>query len=75
MRRGSATASDLFSYTYKKSLDMIFSQYRETCEVLPKYSAIGGEDINYYVKKAISNILHENIDIHTRRLISELPVY
>ena len=27
------------------SLDMIFSQYRETCEVLPDYPKIGGDDV------------------------------
>ena len=28
-----------------------------------------------YVKKAIRNILHANIDVHRRRLIAEFPVY
>ena len=55
---------------------MIFSQYRETCEVLLDYPKIGGDDvIDYYAKKAIRNFLHANIDVHSRRLISELPKY
>ena len=54
---------------------MIFSRYKETCEALLDYPTIGVEDITDYVKKAIINLLHENIDVHSRRLISELPVY
>ena len=30
------------------------------------YPTIGGEDIKYQVKKAIRNLLHENIDVHSR---------
>ena len=53
---------------------MIFSQYRETCAVLLDYPKIGGDDvIEYYAKKAIINIFHDNIDVHSRRLISEFP--
>ena len=54
---------------------MIFSQYKGTCEVLLYYPEIVGEDIKDYVNKAIRNILRENIDVHSRRLISEFPVY
>ena len=54
---------------------MIFSRYKETCEVLLHYSTTGGEDIKDYVKKAIRNFLYENIDVHSRRLIFELPLY
>ena len=54
---------------------MIFSQYKETCEVLLDYPKIGGEDIKYYVKKEIRNLLHENIDVNSRRLIAEFPGY
>ena len=51
-------------------LDMIFSQYRETCEVILDYPKIGGDDvIEDYTKKAIRNLLHANIDVHSRRLI------
>ena len=53
---------------------MIFSQYTETCEVLLDYPKIGGDDIiEDNAKKAIKNILHANIDLHSRRLISEFP--
>ena len=53
---------------------MIFSQYRETCEVLLDDPKIGGYDvIEDYTKKAIRNLLHANIDVHSRRLISEWP--
>ena len=58
--------------TFIDSLDMIFSQYIETCEVLLDYPKIGGDDvIEYYAKKAIRNILHANIDVHSRILIAE----
>ena len=55
---------------------MIFSQYTETWEVLLDYPKIGGDDvIEDYAKKATRNILHENIDVHSRRLIAEFPKY
>ena len=54
---------------------MIFSQYTETCEVLLDDPRIGGEDIKDYFRDAIRNILHANIDVHSRRLISEFPGY
>ena len=52
---------------------MIFSLHKETCEILLDYPTIGAEDIKYYTKKAIRNILHANIDVHSRRLIAEFP--
>ena len=56
------------------SLDMIFSQYRETCEVLLDYPKIGGDDvIGDYAKKAIRNLLHANSDVNSRILIAEFP--
>ena len=55
---------------------MIFSQYTETCEVILDYPKIGGDYIiEYYEKKAIKNLLHANIDVHSRRLIAEFPKY
>ena len=60
--------------TFMESLVMIFSEYKETYKVRPDYPTIGVEDIKYYVKKEIGNILHANIDVHSRRLISEFPV-
>ena len=53
---------------------MIFSQYKETCEVLPYYPTIQEEDIKYYVQKSIRNLLHANIDVHSRKLIDTFPV-
>ena len=44
----------IYFLTFIDSLDMIFSLYRETCQVLLDYSKIGGDDvIIYYAKKAI----------------------
>ena len=64
----------IYFLTYIDLLGMIFSQYRETCQVLLDYQNIGGDDvIEDYAKKAIRNLLHENIDVHSRRLISESP--
>ena len=55
---------------------MIFSQYKETCEVLLDYLKIGGDDIiEDYAKKAIRNILHANIDVNSRIFIAEFPKY
>ena len=65
--------SDLFSYLYGITGNDIL-QYMETCEVLLDYPNIGGEDIKYYFKREIRNLLHANIDVHSRRLISEFPV-
>ena len=64
----------IYFLTFIDSLDMIFSQYRENCEVLLDYPKIGGDDvIEDYTKKAIINILHANIDVHIRILIAEFP--
>ena len=66
----------IYLLTLIDSLDMIFSQYRETCEVLLDYPKIGGDDvIEDYAKKAIRNLLHTNIYVHSRKLISEFPKY
>ena len=62
----------IYFLTFVESLDMIFSNYTETCEVLLDYPKIGGYDvIEDYAKKAIRNLLHANIDVHSRGLISE----
>ena len=53
---------------------MIFSKYKETCEVLLHYRTIVGEDIKYYVKKEIRNIIHANTDAYSGKLIYEFPV-
>ena len=42
--------------------------------MLLDYPKIGGDDIiEDYAKKAIRNLLHDNIYVHSRRLISEFP--
>ena len=41
--------------------------------VILDYPNIGGKDIKYHVKKANTNLLHENIDFHSSRLIAEFP--
>ena len=64
----------IYFLAFVESLEIIFSQYKETCEVLLDYPKIGGYDIiEYYAKEAFRNLLHANIDVHSRRLISELP--
>ena len=64
----------IYFLTFVESLEMIFSQYTETCEVLLDYPKIGGDDIiENYAEKAIRNLLHAKIDVHRRRLISEFP--
>ena len=49
---------------------MIFSQYTETCEVILEYPKIGGDDIEDYAKKVTRNLLHTNIDVHSKILIT-----
>ena len=64
----------IYFLTFIESLEMIFSQYTETCEVLLDYPKIGWNDvIEGYAKQSIRNLLHENIDEHSRRLIAESP--
>ena len=42
----------IYFLTFIESLDMIFSQYIETCQVILDYPKIGGDDvIEYYAKK------------------------
>ena len=43
----------IYFLTFIESLEMIFSQYTETCEVLLDYPKIGGDDIEYFAKKYI----------------------
>ena len=65
----------IYFLTFVESLEMVFSQYTETCEVIIDYPKIGGADIEDYAKKAICNILHANIDVHSRRFIAEFPIF
>ena len=60
---------------FVESLEMIFSQYTETCEVIMDDPKIGGDNIEDYAKNAIRNILHANIDVHIIILIAEFPIY
>ena len=41
----------IYFLTFMESLEMIFPQYTETCDVLLDYPRIGGEDIEGFVKK------------------------
>ena len=50
---------------------MVFSQYRETYEVLRNYPKLEHENIKDYAKMAIRTLLHANSCVHSRRLISE----
>ena len=60
--------------TFVESLEMIFSQYRETCEVLIDYPKIGGDHIiEDFAKEATRNLLHANFDVYSRRLLAEFP--
>ena len=66
----------IYFLTFVESLEMIFSQYTETCGVLLDYQKIGGDDvIEDHAKNAIRNLLHANIDVQSRRLIAEFPKY
>ena len=63
----------IYFLTFIDSLDMIFSQYRETYEVLLYYPKIGGENVKDDAKQDIRNLLHANNCVHSRRLIAEFP--
>ena len=63
----------IYFLTFIDSLNMMFSQYRETYEVLRDYPKLEGENIKDYAKMAIRNLLHANSDVHIRRLIAEFP--
>ena len=52
---------------------MIFSQYRETYEVMEDYPIMGGGNVNDFSKQAIRNLLHKNSCVHIRILIAEFP--
>ena len=65
----------IYFLTFVESLQMIFYHYKETCEVLPDYPKLGGENNKTFVKKSIRNLLHANIDVYSIILISEFPGY
>ena len=64
----------IYFLTFVESLEMIFSQYTETCEVILDYPKIVGDYIKELSKKAIRNLLHADIYVHIRRLIAEFPM-
>ena len=43
--------SRIYFLTFVESLEIIFSQYTETCEAIIDYLKIGGDDIEDYSKK------------------------
>ena len=61
----------IYFLTFIDSLDMIFSQYRETFEVLKDDPKMGGGNMKDYAKQAIRNLLHANSYVHSMRLIAE----
>ena len=61
----------IYFLTFVESPEMIFSQYKENCELLLDDPKIGGGGIIDFVKKAIRNLLYANIDVHSRRLFAE----
>ena len=63
----------IYFITFIYSLNMVFSQYRETYEVLRDYSKMEGGNVTDYAKMASRNLLHANSCVHRRILIAELP--
>ena len=62
----------IYFLIFVELLEMIFTHYTETCEVLLDYPKIGGDDvIEDDAKKAFRNLLHANFDVHSRLLIAE----
>ena len=47
----------IYFTTFIESLEMIFSQHKENCEVFLDHPKIGGDYIKYYVDNAIRNLL------------------
>ena len=63
----------IYFLIFVESLETIFSHYTDTCVVVLDYPEIRGKDISKFKKEAIRNILHANINVNSRRLISEFP--
>ena len=61
----------IYFLTFIDSLNMVFSQYRETYEVLRDYPKFEGGNVKDYAKQVIRNLLHANSCVHIRRLIAE----
>ena len=65
----------IYVLTFMNSLEMIFSHDKKTCEVFLDYPTIWEGDTKDYIRKEIGNLLHTNIDVYSRSLIAEFPVY
>ena len=63
----------IYFLTFIDSLNMVFTQYRESYEVLRDYPKTEGENVKDYAKMTIRNLLHANSCAHSRRLIAEFP--
>ena len=63
----------IYFLTFIDSLNMIFSQYRETYEVLRDYPKMEGGGVKYYAKQAIRNLLRANSCVNSKKLIAEFP--
>ena len=61
----------IYFLTFIDSLNIVFSQYRKTYEVLRDYPKLEGGNIKVYAKMAIRNLIHANSCVHSRRLIAE----
>ena len=46
--------------TFLESLEMIFSQYKETCELLLDYPKIGGDDNEEFLKRPLGIFFMQN---------------
>ena len=55
----------IYFLTFIESLEIIFSQYTETCEILLYYPRNEGEDIEDFSRDSIRDILHANIYVYT----------
>ena len=65
----------IYFLAFVESLEMIFSHYKETSEVLLDYPKTREDIIQRTFKKSIRNILHANIDVNIRSLLAEFPGY
>ena len=61
----------IYFLTFIDSLNIVFSQYRETYEVLRDYPKLEGGNTKVYAKMAIRSLLHANSCVHSRILIAE----
>ena len=55
----------IYFLIFVKSLEMIFSQYKETCEILLDYPKIGGDDVIDDYEKSLSETFFMLILMYT----------